>query len=658
MNNIVVLVGIVITLATGIPVLLQLLRDHPRGLIVLFFAEMWERFSYYGMRSLLTLYLVQHFLFDDAFANTQYGSYTSLVYLLPLIGGIMADRYLGTRKAILFGAVLLTVGQLALAFTPGGARETLTYAGQTYEFVAEGRTNDRVVKLKVGDDLVAFGQNPDGSFVLKDAPAGSPLPAVLPSGQFTTDKERDPTGISWFYWALALIIMGVGYLKPNISTIVGQLYPQGDPRRDSGFTLYYYGINLGAFWASALCGLLAQYKGWGWGFGLAGVGMALGFIVFVIGKPWLQGRGEPPNPERLKAPVVGPISREWVIYILSIVAVAGVYFFVQRNNWVGIALIGAIILSLLAVVYILVKVCKTWVERQRMMLAMVLIFGAVVFFTLFEQAGSSLSLFADRNVDLGITNAAKLYNLLGLDVVLGTRDQVIAAGAAIPDGARWIDTGLNAPQTQSFNAGFILIFAPIFAAMWAYLGRRNMDPNPTLKFGLGLAQVGLGFMVVVWALQAGMVNEAFRMPLIVLGLLYMLHTTGEMFLSPVGLSQITKLSVASVVSFMMAVWFLSSSIAQYVGGIIAATAGTETVGGQVLDSSAALQSSVSMFNKLGWAGIIIGVIFIVVSFFIKHWAHGADDHATPVAPEPIAPTPDGERQAVSPAIMREEKRED
>jgi POT family proton-dependent oligopeptide transporter len=652
--NIVILVGVLITLITGIPVLLQLLKNHPRGLIVLFFAEMWERFSYYGMRSLLVLYLVQHFLFDDGFSNSQYGSYTSLVYLLPLIGGIMADRYLGTRKSILFGAVLLTVGQLALAFTPGGATQSLTYGGAKYDFVAQGRTNDRVVKLKVGDGLYDFGQNPDGSFVVKDAPAASPLPAVLPKGAFSMTTERSKTGVSWFYWALALIIMGVGYLKPNISTIVGQLYPQGDPRRDSGFTLYYYGINLGAFWASAMCGLLAQYKGWGWGFGLAGVGMALGFVVFLFGKPWLQGKGEPPHPERLRAKVAGPISREWLIYLVSILAVVGVYFFVQRNTWVGVALGLSIVASLIFVGYILVSVCKTWAERQRMMLAMVLIFGAVVFFTLFEQAGSSLSLFADRNVDLGITAAGHVYNL-GVNVVVGTRDQVAALGAAVPANALWIDTGLNAPQTQSFNAGFILIFAPIFAALWAFLGRRNMDPNPTLKFGLGLAQVGLGFMVVVWAVNAGLINDAYRVPLLILGLLYMLHTTGEMFLSPVGLSQITKLSVPSVVSFMMAVWFLSSSIAQYVGGFIASMAGTETVGGQVLDPSAALHSSVRIFNLLGLWGIGIGVAFIVMSFFIKHWAHGADDHGGHVAPEPIAPTIDGERQAVSPQIVREER---
>ena len=178
---------------------------------------------------------------------------------------------------------------------------------------------------------------------------------------------------------------------------------------------------------------------------------------------------------------------------------------------------------------------------------------------------------------------------------------------------------MTAAQTQSFNAGFILIFAPIMAALWAFLGKRNLDPNPTLKFGLGLLQVGLGFMIVVWG--AGMADSAFQMPILLLGLLYMFHTLGELFLSPVGLSEITKLSLAKVVSFMMAVWFLASSIAQYVGGWIAGLAGTETVGGQVLDPGAALRTSLEVFEMLGLWGMGIGVGFIVLSFFIKGWSH-------------------------------------
>ena len=610
--NIVVLLGIVITLATGIPVLMQLLKQHPRGLIILFFAEMWERFSYYGMRAILIFYLTQHLLFDDAKAGQQYGSYTSLVYLLPLIGGLLADRYLGTRKAVAFGALLLVAGHLTMAVEGSPSTQQLVYGGQRYEVVAEGRMESRSVQLKIGDTLHAFGPAEGGGLAIKDLAAGAPLPAVLPAGSFTMETKSDPLGVNAFYLAVSLIIMGVGFLKPNISAIVGQLYPQGDPRRDSGFTLYYYGINRGAFWASVLCGLLGQTVGWWAGFGLAGVGMALGFIVFVLGKPLLQGKGEPPNPEQLKAPLVGPLNREWLIYIAGVLGVIPVWLLVQSNQLVGWALGVSTVAAIGFIIYFLAAKCGK-IERERMMLALVLIFGSVVFFTLFEQAGTSLNLFAARNVDL---------------------------------------MGMSAAQTQSFNAGFILIFAPIFAAMWAWLGARGRDPNPTLKFGFGLLQVGLGFLVVVWA--QGLADESYRMPLIMLALLYMLHTTGELFLSPVGLSEITKLSVASVVSFMMAVWFLSSSIAQYVGGIIAGAMGTETVGGQVLDPAGALATSLDGFNKLGWAGIIVGVVFVGLSFFIKHWAHGANDPVR-AQPEPIAPVLDGERQAVNPAAIRADR---
>jgi len=626
--NLIVLLGIVVTLATGVPVLLQMLRNHPRGLIILFFAEMWERFSYYGMRGILIFYLTQHLLFDDKTAGAQYGSYTSLVYLLPLIGGLLADRYLGTRKAVAFGALLLVAGHLMMAVEGSPAQQTMTYAGQNYPVASEGRMADREVRLMVGGQGYEFGPAAGGGMTIAGLPADAPLPAVLPAGSYTMTAQVDQLGKNAFYLAISLIIMGVGFLKPNISTIVGQLYPQGDPRRDSGFTLYYYGINLGAFWAAVLCGLLGQSVGWWAGFGLAGVGMAAGFIVFVLGKKHLEGHGEPPNPERLREKVAGPINREWLIYIGGVLGVIPVWFLVQRNDLVGVGLIGGIVLSLAFIGWFLAAKC-TKIERERMMLAMVLIFGAVVFFTLFEQAGTSLNLFAARNVDLDVLPGA--WTFLGIP----------------------IDTRITAAQTQSFNAGFILIFAPIFAAMWAWLATHKRDPNPTMKFGLGLIQVGLGFLVVVWA--AGLADDQFRMPLIMLGLLYLLHTTGELFLSPVGLSEITKLSVASVVSFMMAVWFLSSSIAQFVGGRIAGLMGTETVGGQVLDPAAALATSMDGFNKLGWAGVACGVIFIAASFAIKHWAHGANDPSGHLQPEPIAPTLDGERQAVNPAALRADR---
>ncbi|MEN5052965.1 oligopeptide:H+ symporter [Brevundimonas sp. S1H14] len=615
--NIVIAIGLIITLVTGVPVLMQILKNHPRGLIILFFAEMWERFSYYGMRGILIFFLTQHFLFNDAQAGSAYGSYTSLVYLLPLLGGMMADRFIGTRKAVAFGALLLVAGHGMMAFEGRPATETLTYQGATYEISAEGRGAARDVGLMVNGQKYAFAPVENG-LAIRDLPQDAPIPAVLPTGDYKIDVTRDLAGINVFYLAIALIIMGVGYLKPNISTIVGQLYPDGDPRRDSGFTLYYYGINLGAFWAAVLCGYLGQTVGWWAGFGLAGVGMALGWVVFVLGKPLLQGKGEPPVEGELKKPFLGPLNREWSIYLLSILGVGVVWFMVQRNALVGWVLGAATIASLAFIAYIIVKVCENRIQRERMMLAVVLIFGSVVFFTLFEQAGTSLNLFADRNVDLSLTPTAVQF----LGVTIGTPAQLAAAGIT-PTGF-WIDATVTAAQTQSFNAGFILIFAPIMAALWAFLGKRNMDPNPVLKFGLGLLQVGLGFMIVVWG--AGMADSAFQMPILLLGLLYMFHTLGELFLSPVGLSEITKLSLPKVVSFMMAVWFLASSIAQYVGGWIAGLAGTETVGGQVLDPGAALRTSLEVFGMLGVWGMGIGVGFIVLSFFIKGWSHEKAPH--------------------------------
>ena len=617
--NIVIIAGLIITLLTGIPVLMQIVKNHPRGLIILFFAEMWERFSYYGMRGILIFFLTQHFLFDDATAGSTYGSYTSLVYLLPLVGGILADRYIGTRKAIAFGALLLVAGHGMMAFEGRPATETLTYAGTAYEISAEGRGASRDVNIVVNGQKYAFGPAEGGGIAVAGLPEGSTLPATLAPGSYEMKQTRDKVGVDVFYLALSLIIMGVGFLKPNISTIVGQLYPQGDPRRDSGFTLYYYGINLGAFWAAVLCGFLGQTVGWWAGFGLAGIGMALGRVVFVLGKPLLEGHGEPPNPELLKRPLFGPLNREWLIYIFGVLGVAVVWFMVQRNALVGAVLGVSTLLSLAAILWVIVGVCKTWAQRQRMMLALVLIFGAVVFFTLFEQAGTSLNLFADRNVDLTIAPTAMQF----LGITIGTPDQLAAAGIT-PTGF-WIDATITAAQVQSFNAGFILIFAPIFAALWAWLASKKMDPDPTMKFGLGLVQVGLGFLVVVWAAGSGMVSPTFQMPLMILALLYMLHTTGELFLSPVGLSEITKLSMPSVVSFMMAVWFLASSIAQFVGGKIAGLMGTETVGGQVLDPQGALATSLDGFNKLGTWGVGIGIGFILISFLIKGWSNGAND---------------------------------
>jgi POT family proton-dependent oligopeptide transporter len=603
--DIVLLAGIVITLVTAIPVVLQL-RTHPRGLVILFFAEMWERFSYYGMRGLLIFYLTQHFLFDDKTAQGQYGAYTSLVYLLPLVGGFLADRYLGSRKAVAFGALLLVAGHLGMAFEGKPVTQVLAYQGAKYEFVVTGRGENRDVKLKVGEASYAYGPSADGGLQIKGIPAGAALPSVLPKGSYElTTRDDTPVFKNVLYLALALIIMGVGFLKANISSLVGQLYPKGDPRRDPGFTLYYYGINLGSFWAGIGCGWLGQNLGWNWGFGAAGVGMLLGFIVFTLGKPLLQGKGEPPDPVKLAAPVAGPLTLEHLIYVGGLAGVALVWFLVQRNAIVGYLLGAGSVIVLGYLTFFMVTKC-TKEERERMMLALVLVAGAVVFWTLFEQAGSSLNQFAERSTNLAI-----------------------GFGQTI-----------SPAQTQSFNPGFILLFAPIFSAIWAFLGTRRMDPNPAIKFGLGLTQVAAGFFVLV--LGAQFAGADFKVPVVFLLLAYLLHTTGELCVSPVGLSQMTKLAPAAVISTIMATWFLASSWAQWIGGLIAQMTATETVAGQVLDPGKALATYVDVFKLIGFWGLGAGVLMLVASPILKKWAHGASD-TFPIAPEPPV---DGERQTV------------
>lgn len=630
--DIIIVGGIVITLLTATPVFLQM-RKHPQGLHILFFAEMWERFSYYGMRSLLVFYLTQHFLFTRDSATSQYSAYTSLVYLLPLIGGYVADRYLGTRKAIAFGALLLVLGHMAMAIEGSPPREVIKVGQQEYTFTTVGRgaaaetTLDvsgttcilnpkegdvRTCQMTVGQrDTAEIGD--DGkpvkeSFVtFSGFPAAAAFPAEMSIDQWNAARsvqDRQPLFETIFYIALSLIIMGVGFLKANISSMVGQLYPTGDPRRDPGFTLYYFGINLGSFWATILCGALNVQFGWWAGFGLAGILMLVGFLVFVRGRllfftpgPSMlpANIGLPPEPEKLRAPKFGPLSTEWLIYILGFLGVGAVWVMVQNNATVGMILSISSVVILGYLAYLMVTKF-TKVERDRLILALILIAMSVVFWTLFEQAGSSMAFFAEDHTQLEVKG-------------------VLA---------------ITAEQTQSFNAGFILLFAPVFAWLWAYLGRKNMDFNPGLKFGLALIQVGAAFFLLIFGAQ--FMDDTLRIPLIFLVLAYMVQTTGELFLSPVGLSVMTKLSPASIVSTIMAVWFLSSSWAQYLGGIIAGWTTVESVGGQVLDREASLEAYLNVYFWLGVSTIALGVVLSLASFWLKKLGHGlANDGAKPPA---------------------------
>lgn len=582
--NSIILIGLVITFLTLIPVWRQF-KSHPRGLLVLFFAEMWERFSYYGMRALLIFYLTQHFLFDDETAQGFYGSYTSLVYLTPLIGGILADRYLGTRKAVAFGALLLVAGHFLMAYEGKPAQQILTFNNQSYDFVVTGRGSSRDVQIKISDKLYGFSPDKDGALLINGYEGSEQLPARLEKDSYSLSVTgRDQTAQNVLFLALSFIILGVSFLKPNISSLVGQLYEKNDPRRDPGFTLYYYGINLGAFWASILCGLLGQTVGWWAGFGLAGIGMLAGWVVFVWGAPMLEGRGEPNEPAILKQSFIGPLNKEWGIYLLSILGLGLLWLLVQRHEMVGYLLMAGSILILSYLAHLMMT-SLTKIESHRIILAIILIFAATVFFTLFEQAGSSLNQFANRNTELSLAGIS-----------------------------------LQASQTQSFNTGFILILAPIFSALWAFLGRRDRDFSAPMKFSFALVQVGLGFLVLVYGAQFA--GDDHKVPLIFLMLAYLFHTTGELFISPVGLSQMTKLATASLISTLMAVWFLASAWAQWLGSIIAKLTATKTIAGQVLDPAVSLATYVKVFQDIGLYAIGIGILLLFLSFALKKLAHG------------------------------------
>lgn len=559
---------------------------HPRGLVILFFTEMWERFSFYGMRALLVLYLTQHFLFGPAEAQGIYAAYAALVYLMPVIGGMIADKYLGSRKAVIIGAVLLVMGHFTMAFEGTGGRESLTIGDTTYQIQVEGRDQNRQMFAVNGDQRVPISITPEGVSTLGAEPsaanaatapaAAAGFPAFTATGGYTLETERDTAlGEPVLFLALALIIVGVGFLKANISTVVGALYEENDPRRDGGFTIFYVGINLGSFLATAACSYLGFNYGWAYGFGLAGIGMLFGLLTFVLGQSWLEGRGAPPVPVEGRSILGVPLVP--FFWIAGLVAVIPTWLLMQRHEIIETGLpwiAGVIFASVVGYTVFRLK----GAERSRMLVAQLLIFFSVLFWALFEQAGSSLTLFADQSTQM-------------------------------PD---WF----NAGYTQMFNPGVIIIGGPIIAALWVWLGKRNLEPSTPVKFSFGLVFVGLGFLVLTWA-AANQANDAFRVPLLFLFLTYVFHTIGELCLSPVGLSMITKLSVARVVGMMMGVWFLSSSVAHIVAGLIAKATATDTVAGVVTSPELALQTYGSIFGTIGWTGVGVGVFLLLISPLLK-----------------------------------------
>ena len=481
---------------------------HPAGLFVCFLTEMWERFSYYGMRALLIFYLTKHWEFSDASSYLIYGAYTSLVYIMPVFGGMLADQVLGSKKAVTYGAILLVLG----------------HTGMTVE-----------------------------------------------------------SEVQIFYLSLALIISGVGFLKPNISTLVGALYEEGDPRRDSGFTIFYMGINIGAFSATLLCGYLGETYGWAYGFGAAGIGMLFGLVIFLFGQPYLQGLAGPPS-NLYKEKNFGISNENWA-YISGILMVLLSWFLVQNQQLVGSLLGGFGAICIGGWLFYTLLKCPP-IERDRLIVVGILILFSLMFWALFEQAGSSLNILTDRGVD---------RSLLGWTV--------------------------PASMFQSLNALFIFTLAPFFAMLWIALAKRNMEPSTPLKFAIGIIFVGLGFLVLVAGMES---SDGVQTAVIWIILIYLLHTLGELCLSPVGLSSVTKLSPQRIVGVMMGMWFFASAAGNYVAGLIARATSSNSMSSTNETFDLVQKASfVEVYTNVGLMAVGCGIVLALITPILKRLMHGA-----------------------------------
>jgi POT family proton-dependent oligopeptide transporter len=631
------------------------LFGHPTGLFALFFAEMWERFSYYGMRALLVLYMAKGFLdYNDTESYRVYGAYTALVYMTPFFGGLIADRLIGARRAVILGGLFMAAGHLLMT-----------------------------------------------------------IEAVAP-----------------FYVALSLLIVGNGFFKPNISTIVGSLYPPGSAERDSGFTIFYMGINLGAAMAPLLCGYIGETWGWHYGFGLATVGMLIGLAVFIVptliarslilggalatafamvalqdtpllmvvngfvavalvisgliafvalGRAGLPvGAGAPPDPGLLSRKV-GGLPFEYVVYGGAFVVVPLAAALVWSSRTVSLipkATLESLAASTSPVVHLLGTLAGeistptglilfitggialgyigwsatrgTRVEAQRLAVVVVLMFFSMLFWAFFEQAGSSINNFTDRNVDRvfeqRVVQSSDVGTTIDLKLTqeqLGYRngDQLVTLDVldkAREDGAldvKWTvdpeDVGMGiatseipASTFQSANPIFILTFGLVFSMVWTWLGRRGLEPNTPVKFALGLAQLALGFGALwygsITCTDRGMVG----MTWLLLG--YLLHTTGELCLSPVGLSMVTKLSPTRLVSTVMGAWFLATAFSSFLSAVIAVFTGVGEGGseGAIPVPIETVHVYGGVFGTIGIAAGISAILLLVISPLLVKGMHG------------------------------------
>jgi proton-dependent oligopeptide transporter, POT family len=460
---------------------------HPKGLYVLFFTEMWERFSYYGMRAILVLFMTKMLQFDSKFASGIYGNFTALVYLTPLIGGFISDRYWGNRRSIFAGGITMAIGQ----------------------FILFGCAS-------------MISSNMDMAKIL-------------------------------FVVGLTALVIGNGLFKPNISTMVNQLYAPGDKRVDAAFSIFYMGINLGAFFSPLICGSLAEKVDYKWGFFAAGVGMACGLVVFQMLKNKYivtadgQQIGTRPNKKSdlIVKDVDEPQSNVFVpkegevkkaefspvrvgIWLVVYAALWFVFMQFVGFNWISTLVFAT---SITASGFIITDPTLTSTERSRIIVIYIAAFFVIFFWACFEQAGASLTLFADKQTD---------RMLFGFEVP-----------------ASWF---------QSINPLAIIVFAPIFAAIWTGLGKRNKEPASPVKQALGLLLLSLGYLVIAFGVKG--VDGATKASMFWLLGMYILHTFGELCLSPIGLSMVARLSPARLASLLMGVWFLANAMANDFAGML------------------------------------------------------------------------------------------
>ncbi len=490
-------------------------KIHPRSLFVLFFAEFWERFSYYGMRALLVLYMTKQLLYAEQKAYGVYAAYGAMVYATPILGGLLANKLFGYRRAILIGGTLMAAGHFTMA-------------------------------------LLGLWEN---DYV--------------------------------FFLALALLIVGNGYFKPNISSFIAEFYEKNDIRKDSAYTLFYMGINAGAMLTPLTCGVIGEDHetfgphSWHYGFGLAGVGMVLGLGVFLWGrsKGVFEDKGHAADEKKLSAPIAG-VPRGIGVYVLTALALPLVMVLINFNEVLDVGLgvmIGCILLGL--AIYGAVE--KDRVEGQRLWVITILLLFTTLFWTFFELAGSAITLYTERNVD---------RHFLGVE--------------------------LKTSMFQAVNPAFIILFAPLFSWIWKWLADRKIEPNAPLKFSIGIGLLGVGFLLFKVGEGSANVGLVAVMWLI---LAYLLHTLGELCLSPVGLSLVTKLAPNRIVGLMMGIWFLSSSAAHQAGKWIS---NLTAVDEKVTDPVITLGIYTGVFTKVGFTACGAAVLLLVLSPVLKKWMHG------------------------------------